>query len=656
MKESSLYRLEVAPLIILPLGRSPYFTYASLVPVPKGSLVSISFGTQTVEGVVFDCQILPGRKPSWMKFVSHVITESFLTERQHLLAEQVSREYFTPLGKTLRHFLPKKTKERVTKKQTTFGEKIPLRATKSEQIILKKLSQKEIPYFLDTSQNIDDKKLFLLIGKQALKNKKQVLLLVPEITLVFPLEARLQEYFGDHVVTLHSRLSPGAFFTTWERIRSGKASIIIATRQGLFAPFNDLGTIIVTEEQDESYKQWDMSPRYQTRVVVAMLASLYQSTHILVSGTPSTESLLLVEKKRLIPLVPITSHPPLGNTLTIINLKLERYRKNFSPLSEALAMALRDTFERGEQTLLYINRQGFNAFSVCDQCKSTFRCKECNHPLNSTKDGRFRCSACGYVTPFFPSCPTCGNISFRHIGFGTEKVEREVQKLLPQAKIFRLDSTTLCSAKGVALLYERGLGEKIDVLIGTQMALKDPPLLKLTLIAMIDADSLLLFPNFRADERLFQDLSRAVRQVKSITKTGHSGQVMIQTFHPESAFLKKVSTLGSTELLTAILTDRKELLYPPFYRFITLTCSGKSEKEVLKKASMLHSRIEGEIPHNYRIRQSGTARYLKKQNQFESDVLLRLPATDSLLPETLRALLVGESKNCLIDVDPITLK
>lgn len=649
MERPSLYRLEVAPLIILPLGRSPYFSYTSGVPLKKGALVSISFGPRTIEGIVFDCQTLPGKKPAWMKPVSRTIEENALTEKQCLLAAEISREYCTPLGKTLKHFLVKKTKERISTKTTSRKKAVP-RATKEEQTLLQSLSQTASPCYIDTGEMTDPKKLWLLIGKQATKAKRQVLLLVPEITLIYPLQARFQEYFGSELVILHSKLSAGALSSAWERIRSGEATLIIATRQGLFAPFRDLATIIVTEEQDESYKQWDMSPRYQGKQVAAMLATLHRATLVLTSGTPSTESLFSIEAGRLRPLRPINSHPPLGTALTIINLKLERYRKNFSPLSEALTQALRDTLAQGKQALLYINRQGMNAFSVCDQCKNTFRCQKCDHPLSSTKDGYFRCVACGFTTGLFPNCPTCGHLSFRHIGFGTEKVEREVAKLFPRARVARLDSSTLRLTKSVETLLQKGARNEIDILVGTQMALKDPPLPKLALIAMIDADSLLLFPHFRADERLFQDLSRAARQVKS------AGQVFIQTFHPESAFLQKASTVGSQELLKAILADRKGLSYPPFFRFITLTCQGRSEKEASNRAQALAAHLEKKIPQTCRVRPSSTVRQLKKEQRFESDVLLRLPATDTVLPETLITLLHGVAKDCLIDVDPITPK
>ncbi|MFZ3032164.1 MAG: primosomal protein N' [Candidatus Moraniibacteriota bacterium] len=652
MNPSSLYRLEVAPLTILPLGRSPFFSYASDVPIPKGSLITISFGTQTTEGVVFECQVLPGKKPIWMKYFTSIVKESFLTEAQCQLALQVSEEYFTPLGKTLKHFLPKMVVARKTEAVPAHPLKI-LRTTKEEQILVKKFFEKKqsLPRYLDTALFKDPKKLIALIAKDAIK-KEQVLIIVPEIILILGWESYFLDFFrSESLVVLHSKLSAGAFFAAWERIRSGEGRVIIATRQGLFAPFQNLGAIIITEEQDESYKQWDMSPRYHGKRVAAFLASITRARLLYTSSTPSVESLHGIAEKKIVPLQPLAEHASITPALTIVNLKLERYRRNFSPLSEELALSLRDTIDRGGQALLYINRQGINAFSVCESCKSVLRCKNCDHPLTSTKEGNFRCLSCGYVTTLFPNCPTCGHLTFRHVGFGTEKIEKEVRKLLPKARVARLDSTTLRDSKILETTFEKGMKGEIDVLIGTQMILKAPPLPNLALVAMIDADSLLLFPDFQADERLFRDLSRAVRQVAHTPK----GRVFVQTFRPEGAFFQKIAERNSTAMLEYILAERQELSYPPFFRFLILTCQGKTEKKTTMEAQALFTDIERILPKTYRLTSPRPTTFLKKKTRFESAILIRFPEGEPL-PENLRVLLRKNSKDCSIDIDPITIR
>lgn len=650
---ASLYRLEVAPLLILPLTRSPFFSYASITPIPLGSLVSISFGSQTVKGVVFDCQILPGKKPLWMKSVSRVIEPSFVTPAQRALALAISEEYFTPLGRTLKHFLPKKVQERIRPEVTHSKPKL-LRTTKHEQKLLKLFLENKdsVPCFLDTSAFPEPKRLLALIAKAMATEKKQTLIIVPEIILTWGLAQFFQSYFAsDRIAVLHSKLSDGAFSTLWERIRSGEASVIIATRQGLFAPFHALGTVIVTEEQDESYKQWDMSPRYHGKKVAQFLSEQTTARLLFTSGTPSVGTFHAIHKKQLFPLEPLVNHEPLIPRLSIVNLKLERYRRNFSPLSEELAIAIRDAVDRGEQALLYINRQGMNAFSVCEKCKEVFRCKECDHPLVGTKEGHFRCVSCGYTTDLFPNCPTCGHLTFRHIGFGTERIEKEVRKLLPKARVVRLDSTTLKAPKTLQTTCAAGQKNEIDILIGTQMVLKDPPLPKLSLVAMIDADSVLLFPDFQADERLFRDLSRAARQVAGQPK----GRVFVQTFRPEGAFFQKIAGKKSAEVLEYFLSERNDLSYPPLYRFLSISCHGKSEKDAVAQSARLVREIEAILPKKYRLTPLRTPSYLKKKTTYESLLLLRFPV-DAPLADSVTSLLRKHSKDCIVDVDPLTLR
>lgn len=652
MKPYPLYSLEIAPLVILPLGRSPLFSYANREAIPKGSLVSIPFGRREIQGVVYDCRPLPGRQPSWMKSVSEVLQPAFLTPEQCGLALAISEEYFTPLGKTLRHFLPKQVKAR--KKKTTPPKQAisPLKPAKDDRELLKTFEKTALgtPLCLDTSALSDPKRFFSLLAKKSAARKKQTLILVPEITLIPALQAAFSEFFPEERISvLHSQLADGPYFEHWERIRSGEAQTVIATRQGLFAPFNDLGTIVLTEEQDESYKQWDMSPRYHGKRVAEMLASIHTAHLLLASGTPSAESVRRIEEKKYLSLLPLATVPPLGNPLAIVNLKLERFKKNYSPLSEILRESLRETLAEKRQALLYINRQGMSAFSVCENCKNVFRCKDCGHALTATKDGYFRCLSCGHKTGLFPGCPSCGHLSFRSVGFGTEKIEKEVLRAFPGARVLRIDGSAIRQPKAAQSLYEKGISGKIDILVGTQMILKDPPLPKLALIAMIDADSLLLFPDFRADERLLQHLVRAARQV------GKNGRVIVQTFHPESAFFQRIAGLDSAALYAKMLAERKDLFYPPFSRLIAVTCQGATPEAAEKKASEISEALRETVSKDGSIRVGSpqTSRHLKRRRLHESSFLVRFPENRNI-PDALAAFLKKISKECIIDVDPLS--
>lgn len=656
MKPSKLYRLEVAPLTILPLGKSPFFSYLADEPIESGTLVAISFGKQSLEGVVFGCAPLSGQEPPWIKHITKIIKKGFLTEKQLRLAQYVSQEYFTPLGNTLKHFLPKRVILK-NKMPAAIHRTKTFRLDKYETELMRKLftSKKEVPSYVNMYALNNSGQFFAQLAKKALSKREQLLILVPEIILLPSLQAFLEQYFPkEKISVLHSKRTNKAYFESWEKIRSGEATVVLATRQGLFAPFHMLGTILMLEEQDDSYKQWTMSPRYDGKRVATYLAALSDAHLILASGIPSIESLFHIEKNEYALLTPSITLPPQNTTLHIINLRLERFQKNYSPLSQVLITAIHEARNQGKQTLLYIHRQGMNAFSVCENCKNIFRCPKSGHTLSSTPDGAFRCSGCSYQTSSFPSCPQCGHLVFRHVGFGTERVEREIKKLFPGARIFRADGTTLKTEKTIQKFYTDASSGKIDILIGTQTILKSHSLPKLALIGMIDADSLLSFRDFRADERLFQILTRFVEQGKS--NSNLLPKIMVQTFHPESTFFQKIQTLDSKAFSEKILEEREDLLYPPFTRFLTLSCRGKTKKTVIQSIQKLGINLKKLLPQqdsSYRITFPESATYIVAKKLFESTLLLRFPAK-APLPKTIRLFFEKIPSTCTIDVDPLS--
>lgn len=655
MKSSTLYRIEVAPLVILPLDRSPLFTYASQESIPKGSLVSIPFGSREIEGIVYNSQPLPGPQPRWMKRISTIKIPAYLTDGQRELGLFVSREYLTPLGKTLKHFTPKPVKMRPVKKE----EELPLsslRKQKGEEAVLKSFDKLPVgtPGFLDTSLLPSAKHTLLLLAKRLATKGGQTLILVPEITLLAEWEREARRYFPEeNIALLHSQMANGPYFHAWETVRSGEAKIILATRQGLFAPFQKLKLVAMTEEQDESYKQWDMSPRYHAKRIAKGLATFAKAALIYATPTPSTDLALSLREQSVIPLLPEEEGAPLGAILTLINLKLERFRKNYSPLSEELVATLRATLAAGKQSLLYIHRQGMSSFSLCESCKNIFRCPESGHPLTDTREGYYRCLGCPYKTPLFPSCPVCGGLQFRHVGFGTERIEKEVIKLFPGAKVFRADSSTMRKAGMLEKLSQKAASGEIDILIGTQMILKSPPLPSLGLIAMIDADTLLSWPDFQADERFYQYLKQAVLRVR---REGDGlGRVLVQTFQTESAFFQRANARNEKAFYEHMLEEREALFYPPFSRFIALSCQHKSEEELRKNIQALYETLEkiAQSEPGLKLGLPEEPRILKRQHLFESSLLLRLPRHESLSPQLLAAL-THSAKACTVDIDPLS--
>lgn len=661
MPTALFYQLEIAPLVILPLTRSPFFSYVALTAVPPGSLVTIPFGKQSIQGVVFQTRALETPPPRWLKRITAVEVPVCLTGRQRTLAEFVSTEYYTPLGRTLVHFLPRRSRTRKKSVPPVPKRTVMPRATREEKGLIAAYRDPDSvarPGYLDVSGLSDPVRTYALLAQEARRAKRQTLLLVPEIPLILPLVEAFRLAFPDkEIAVLHSQLSAGVFFEQWEKVRSGAARIVIATRQGLFAPFADLGAIIVTEEQDESYKQWDMSPRYDARRVAAFLAEQHAARLTFASPTPSVESVQAIRTERFQTLIPLRPRPKLAGQVAIVNLRLERYRKNYSALSEPLTAAIRSALSARRQVLLYIHRQGTSAFSVCESCRNIFRCPDCGHALIGTKEGHYRCPACAYRSRLFPNCPTCGHLAFRNVGFGTERVEREVRRLFPGARALRMDGSTMHQAHAAERVFEKLRADDVDILIGTQMALKGIGLSKPAVVGIIDADSLLSFPDFRGDERLFHIIARAVGQVAA-TRSHEAAEpgVFVQTFHPESAFFQRLAGLDEAALWDLQLKERESLGYPPFTRLLRVTCQAASEVSVRNEFGKIRESLLRDIPKESLIRISPPlpSRFLKRKQVYESLVLIRVPVSESL-PPAIVARLRSLGRQCQIDVDPLTL-
>ena len=375
-------------------------------------------------------------------------------------------------------------------------------------------------------------------------------------------------------------------------IKTGATSLILATRQGLFAPFHDLATVIVTDEQDQGYKQWDMSPRYEGREAAFTLAKLHQAKLLLTTEAPSLRSLYQLQRQELSLLNPFRKQPVLKD-IEIINLRIERYQKNFSPLSAALKEALTTTIKKGGQALLIIPTRGIASYSVCAGCKKIFRCPESSHALRETRQGHYECPGCTYKTSLFPSCPHCGHLEFWQRGLGTEKLEEELHKLFPYTRTARLDGETVRKHKDLISTYEAITNGEIPLLIGTRMLEKRFPLPNLDLIAIIDADNSLSSVDFRGDEHFLQSLTKL-----SLGRDTAHTRFIIQSFEPEHHFLRKLKEKSYHEVAEELLEGRTLLKYPPSsltYGLHKNTLTAQSEK----KATALLTKLTADFPEAF---------------------------------------------------------
>ena len=425
--------------------------------------------------------------------------------------------------------------------------------------------------------------VYLQIAAEAIKRKISVLILVPEIVLISQMERRFRARFGDCVALLHSRLSAGEQYDQWMRIARKEVPIAIGTRSALFAPFADMGIIIVDEEHDTSYKQ-ESGLRYNARDLAIVRAKLMDEVALLGSATPSIQSYYNVKTKKFIELT-LTKRVekrPLPE-IAVVDLRKTRDVKGIGYfITSELYKAMKKTLSHGEQTILFLNRRGFAGFPVCAACGASLTCKNCDISLTFHQEANaYKCHYCGYSLAATSNCSKCGSSRIKLLGLGTEKVEEAVKHLFPDARVARLDRDTI-RKKNAMLNILKGLkNHTIDILVGTQMVAKGHNFPNITLVGIICADLSLNFPDFRASERTFQLLAQVSGRAGRGTVPG---RVILQTYNPDHFSIAAAKDQDFKAFYNKEIIFRKALNYPPFSRIILLKISGKDSRKTKKYA------------------------------------------------------------------------
>lgn len=416
--------------------------------------------------------------------------------------------------------------------------------------------------------------VYLQASRKAMDRQLDVLVLVPEIALISQIERAFRSRFGSRVAILHSGLSEGKRFDEWHRILKGEACIAIGTRSALFAPLRHIGLIIVDEEHDTSFKQ-DFGLRYHARDMAMVRAKLEGAVVVLGTATPSVQSWHNVSIGKLteIRMSSRVEDRPLP-TVEVIDLSTRRdIRGTERFITPELQAAITETLQRGEQTLLYLNRRGFAALPVCAHCGQALRCRNCDISLTyHQQENTYRCHYCGYAIDGSSACPECGGLKMKRLGIGTEKVEAAVKALFPQARVARMDRDAVRSRKYLLLLLKRLRNRDIDILIGTQMVTKGHDFPFITLVGILLADQSLHFPDFRAAERTYQIISQVAGRAG---RGSQPGRVIVQTYTPKH--FSVVSAIGGDDegFYRKEIAYRKRLNYPPFSSMVQILVHSK---------------------------------------------------------------------------------
>jgi primosomal protein N' (replication factor Y) (superfamily II helicase) len=470
--------------------------------------------------------------------------------------------------------------------------------------------------------------VYLKLVAETIARGKTALVLVPEIALISQMERRFRARFSECVAVLHSGLSAGERLDQWQRIRDKKATVVIGARSAIFAPFDNLGLIVVDEEHDGSYKQ-EGGLRYNARDLAVVRAKMSGCVALLGSATPSVQSSFNVEQKKF-RLVSLKKRVAQRSLPEIINVDLGLLRDNRGMdrfISPELKKAITVTLEQKKQVLLFLNRRGFANFVVCASCGAPLQCKNCAISLTKHKSvNAYKCHYCGYMRPMTTICTVCGGSQLIDLGLGTEKVAETMSVLFPKARVARMDRDTT-TRRGALLELLSGLKNRtIDILVGTQMVAKGHDFPHITLVGVICADLSLGFPDFRAGERTFQLLA----QVAGRAGRGDSpGQVILQTYNPKHFSIQAAQSQDFVNFYNKEIESRRALFYPPFSRLAQLKVSGRNRKLAVEVAEALGEACRSRVKRDKKLAQSVEvlgpieAPLAKIANRFRFQILLK---------------------------------
>ena len=470
-----------------------------------------------------------------------------------------------------------------------------------------------------------------LIAK-TLDLNRQVLFLLPEIALTTQITKRLKKFYGDKLGVYHSKVNENERVEIWNNLLTDDSAypIILGVRSSIFLPFRDLGLVIVDEEHEPSYKQQDPAPRYHARNAAIVLARMHGAKVVLGSATPSIESFHNARRTGKYGYIQLTkrfeeTELPLITPVDVKELRRKKKMKSlFSPL---LIEKMQAALAQGEQVLLFHNRRGFSPAIACKICDWTPKCKFCDVSLFYHKQANhLTCHYCGRVYKLPQRCPDCENAELRPWGFGTEKIEDEIRELFPEISVARMDSDTTRNKKSFEEIISRFESGETQVLIGTQMISKGLDFEKVSLAGILNADSLMNFPDFRAYERAYQLMAQvAGRTGRRKTR----GEVILQTSHPEHPLIRMALNHDYEGMYEMQSEERQLFRYPPYFRLINIDFKHRKE-EILRDAAAWFAGALREKLGDHRVMGPDKPAVGRVQNWFIRRILLKIEATASV--------------------------
>ncbi len=427
---------------------------------------------------------------------------------------------------------------------------------------------------------------------------KGVIMLVPEISLTPQTVNIFCRRYGERVAVIHSSLSKGERFDAYRRIKRGEVDLVIGTRSAIFAPLSSIGMIVIDEEHEHTYKS-ESDPKYHARDVAAYRSGKHGALMLLASATPSLESFYKAEGGiyKLIPLRERYGGASLPSAV-IVDMRQELRAGNTSPVSDRLLKSLNEVYENGKQAILFLNRRGYSSEISCKECGEVISCPRCSVSMtyHSDKGGRMLCHLCGHTDKVYKSCPSCGSDKLSFLGYGTQKLEGELSKYLPDMTVMRMDADTTQGKLAYDKMLEDFRAERADILLGTQMVAKGHDFPKVTLVGVALADTSLYVSDFRASERTFSLLTQVIgRAGRSFDK----GVAVIQTYSPTNEVIRLACMQDYDKFYEGEIAIRRELSYPPFCDMVTLTLTAEDEERLNSESKHLSDSLIEKLSGKY---------------------------------------------------------
>ncbi|MDD5020853.1 MAG: primosomal protein N' [Endomicrobiaceae bacterium] len=611
-------------VIPIPLNKSFYYTVPAKLDAEKiiDRRIKVSFGNRITTGYAIDIKEISDEKIKFKDIIEVLDNEPVISKEMKEMSGWLSETYLCSVGEALSTIVPisMKIPKRKTSKKNSKKTKIEnpnFKVTEYQKESLDKIYDaisvnKNINFLLHGVTGSGKTEIYLRAIQKTLDKNRTAIFLLPEIALTPQFISIIKKRFGDIVALWHSGVSMLQKYKIFDSVRTGDIKIVIGARSAIFLPFTNLGFIVIDEEHESTYKQ-DNKPCYDAKEIALWRAKYNNAVCVLGSATPAIETY----KKSIdghLKLLELPKRIDNKQMPVIEMISLKDIKNKESVLSNKLISAIKQALARREQIIVFLNRRGFSPTLMCKKCDTVYQCQNCSVSMVYHKKPEIlKCHYCGSEVKFPIKCNKCNGKEFAIFGVGTQRVEEELKRILPHAKIFRLDADTAKSKEIYSKVYEGIKNEEYDILLGTQMVAKGFDFSRISLVCVVDADTSLYLPDFRSSEKTFQLITQVAGRCG---RADIKGKVLVQTKYLDNYALVNAKQYNYKQFYGQEIEFRQELKYPPFCDIAKVTVRNKDDKKTLDFIKQVYVYLQEKIDKfGYKITLLGPSQaYIAKQN------------------------------------------